>query len=216
MRIAFVSREHSAYSAGMQAAYACAMKKEEEQQRQESLRRARRRARLLALMKEVREQSGVRVKDPEDVRGIVTVIAESDSERTYLQAIASGKRGLGDKKAAELEDRYGKPPGWFDMENAAEWPFTTELQRKVLLLQEEELLQAENILRGLVRLPSISSSDFANSKHFSTGELGGSPYPEGPEDGAGVLDEIEAPASNKNGRTQRVQGPSRRKGGSGA
>lgn len=125
----------------MQGAYAFTMENEDQEPPTESLRRARRRRRLIALLKEVRSAAGGAPHDnADDLRGIVSVVARDESERTYLQAIVSGKRGLGDTKAAALEKRYGKVPGWFDAEaEASFWPFSLELQEQVLNLEPEDL-----------------------------------------------------------------------------
>ena len=126
---------------------------------------------------------------------------------------------------ALMEAKYGYRASWIvtgkgtkkiDQPAEVAWRFTEELQQKVLRLQDEELRRAENILRGFVDLPHLISSDFANSRQHSSSQHGNVPYAVATEDGAGVLDEAEVPAPKTNGRSERVQGPARRKGGGGA
>lgn len=119
------------------------------------------------------------------------------------------------EKIAEFFDTTVDQLLQFDGVDETYWPFSEELQQKVLRLSDEELLRAENILRGFVDLPKLSLSDFTNTRQLSTSQRGNVPYAGTPEDGAGVLDEAEVPASKLHER-QRVQRPTHRKGGGGA
>lgn len=94
------------------------------------------------------------------------------------------------------------------------WPFTIELQQKVLLLRDEELVRAENVLRGFVGLTPISLSDFANSRQLSSSQHSNVPYAVTPEDGAGLPSHIgiEPPASKNHGGSEKIRRPARKAG----
>ena len=131
MRSALFRREHSAYGADMQVAYAQRMAGE-------SLRRARRRANLEKLLKEI--------------GGATKAETDTGTPRTHFVAMEKGRRGLGDALAAKLERAYGKPPGWFDQpEHTAIWPFSLELQDEVLNLPPEDLARLEDMTWNFLR-----------------------------------------------------------------
>lgn len=96
----------------------------------QSPRQAHRRAKLKALLK---DHDGIQA------------VAKNESERTYLQSVLSSKRGLGDRKAAELEARYGLEPGWFDapFNRASDWPFAGISLQRVLGLDPVDLGRLE-------------------------------------------------------------------------
>lgn len=102
------------------------------------------------------------------------------------------------------------------VDHQPKWPFSMELQEKVLGLSDEELLRAENVLRGFVDLPRINASDFANIKKLSSGQQGQQPYAGSMEAGAALLKDAEDFSAPEKNERQRVQKPAGRKGGRGA
>jgi transcriptional regulator with XRE-family HTH domain len=125
MQFAQLLPEHNAYVGVMQGAYAPAMEKESRPRQQ------RRRARLAALFR--------------DVATAAEVAQEIGTPASYLSAILSGSRGLGDAVAAKIERAYELGEGWFDAEEAL--PLSTDLLEKVKSLQPEELERLEGVMR---------------------------------------------------------------------
>lgn len=177
----------------MQVAYSSLMEGE-------SLRRARRRKKLETLLKEI--------------GGAAQAETDTGTPRTHFVALTKGRRGLGDDLAAKLESAYDKPAGWFDSDEADYWPFSIDLQQKVLLLSDEELRKAENVLRAHLGLEQISASDFTNTSQLPYGSSAIAAYPRVMEEGAELLDQADVPAPRKHGR-KTVRGPSHQKGGGG-
>lgn len=100
----------------------------------------------------------------------------------------------------------------FDGVNETYWPFSAELQRIVLRLQEEELIRAENVLRAHLGLAQILASDFANVKQIPSSEPNPPPYADPfKEDGAGPMHQAELPPPKRNARKSNT-GPARKKG----
>jgi transcriptional regulator with XRE-family HTH domain len=99
------------------------------------------------------------------------------------------------------------------------WPFSTELQQKVLRLSDEELLRAENVLRAHLGLTSNSSSAATNSTKSAYDQRLQRPYPAAMEEGVGLpphmdLNNLSTPSSH--GRAKKHQRSARNKGGGGA
>lgn len=108
-------REHSAYGAAMQAAYACRMSDDSTP----SLRRQRRQQKLNVLLK---------LKG-----GPTKVAADVGTPRSHLSAMSLGTRGVGDQIAAKLEAYYKLPSGWFDQVETQSWPFSIAIDRFLML-----------------------------------------------------------------------------------
>jgi SOS-response transcriptional repressor LexA len=49
--------------------------------------------------------------------GATQVAIESGTPKSHISALVKGTRAVGDKLAAKFEALYGKPIGWFDMDN---------------------------------------------------------------------------------------------------
>lgn len=49
--------------------------------------------------------------------GATQVAIESGTPKSHISALVNGTRAVGDKLAAKFEALYGKPIGWFDMDN---------------------------------------------------------------------------------------------------
>lgn len=104
----------------------------------------------------------------------------------------------------------------FDGVGDAYWPFSDELQQEVLLLRDEELVKAENVLRAHLGLSQRNTSDLTNRKEIATDEREGISYPAGTEEGAGPLDEAEISEAPKRNARQTNRGPARQKGSGGS
>lgn len=126
MRSAHVSREHSAYGAVMQAAYACRMSDDL------SPRQRRRQQKLIQLLVEV--------------GGPTQAAIDTGTQRSHFSALKAGSRGLGDELAAKLERVYKKPEGWFDEPESNPWPFSAELRAAVAQLTDKGLGHLEEAM----------------------------------------------------------------------
>lgn len=71
----------------------------------ESLRRTRRRAKLVQLLSEA--------------GGVAQVSMETGTPKSHFSALTNSEsgRGVGDALAKKLEEIYGKPAGWFDVDD---------------------------------------------------------------------------------------------------
>lgn len=118
------------------------------------------------------------------------------------------------EKIAEFFDTTVDQLLQFDGVDDTYWPFSTDLQQKVLLLSDEELRKAENVLRAHLGLEQISASDFTNTSQLPYGTSAIATYPRAMEEGAELLDQADVPAPKKHGR-KTVRGPSHQKGGGG-
>lgn len=166
----------------------------------ESIRKQRRRKKLKALL--------------DEVGGPAQAERDTGTPKTHFSAMAAGTRGLGDQLAAKLESAYGKPPGWFDADQNAYWPFTDELQQKVAILSDEELTKAENVLRAHLGMRQKVVSVFTNNTQIADEEPGHGRHSRDTEEGAGPLAEAEVPAPNKHAR-KTDRRPARQKGSGG-
>lgn len=95
------------------------------------------------------------------------------------------------------------------------WPFSDELQQKVLLLKDEELLKAENILRGFVGIPQKSVDGVTNATQLISGKTALDAYAAGTEEGGGAMEESAVPTPRSTNERQKVRKPTRQTGGGG-
>lgn len=105
--------------------------------------------------RQVRRREKLRALVGTDLGALAALGREVGTPRSHLSAILLGTRGIGDTLAAKLERHFEKPAGWFDLEDGASWPFSAELKSKVLALTDEELRDAENVLRAHLRMATI-------------------------------------------------------------
>lgn len=142
------------------------------------------------------------------------------SPAAVTQWLKGDTKALKADPVALMEAKFGYRASWIVTGKGtkkieavdAAWRFTEELQRKVLLLPDEELPKVENILRLHLDMPQKIASDLTNTKQLSSRGRGERSYSVATEDGSGVLDEAEIPAPKQHER-KRVQGPARRQGG---
>lgn len=134
----------------------------------------------------------------------------------------------GDTKAlkaepvANMEARFGYRASWIvtgkgpkkiaDKPDAS-WRFSDDLSQKVLLLQDEELLQAENVLRAHLKLPQKQASSFTNKGQFPYRVETPPPYAHQSEDGIGIPTEMQPMSNKQHGSGQKHRRPTRQKGG---
>lgn len=98
----------------------------------------------------------------------------------------------------------------------AYWPFSEELQKKVLSLSDEELRRAENILRAQLDIPQQTLPAVTQTSQKAYGEGPADPYAGGREVDVGLPRTIEVPAPNKHGSSSKDQRPSHQKSGRGS
>lgn len=111
----------------------------------------------------------------------------------------------------------GKGPKKLGGETEASWRFSDEVQQAVLLLSDEDLQWAENLLRAHLKLPHQSVTEVANTS-LPTSSMGEAPrYPQNTEEGAEHSDVGELPpqAPRRHARSTDRR-PAREKGGRGA
>lgn len=104
----------------------------------------------------------------------------------------------------------------FEGADESYWPFSTELQQKVLRLSDEELRRLENVMRGHLDMESVKVSLAVNNSQPSSGTKSDSAYAGLTEEGAGLPDNISVPAPSTHGGSQKVRRPARQKGRGGA
>lgn len=67
-----------------------------------------------------------------------------------------GGKDIGAEVAREVEEKLDLPRYYLD--DAVSWPFSKALQTAIEKLSPEDLVKAENMLRGFVGLPSVEPS----------------------------------------------------------
>lgn len=102
-----------------------------------NLRRDRRHARLNELLEELHAAG---MTDVEIARELAT-------SRTYLAAMKKGERGVGDKLAARIEMRFGKPEGWMDRSFEEPHPLPDTSVRDALAIVAAAINKADDIAR---------------------------------------------------------------------
>jgi hypothetical protein len=131
----------------MQAAYHSFMEKV-------SPRRARRKARLETLL--------------EEAGGPAQAERDTGTPKSHFSAMLSGRRGLGDDLAAKLEERYKKPAGWFDAEDApAGWPFPGIDSKRFERLKESQKIEIQGAVRKMISdfEQEAESGKYTDSQH---------------------------------------------------
>jgi hypothetical protein len=103
----------------------------------------------------------------------------------------------------------------FDGVDETYWPFSEELQQKVLLLNDEEVDHLESVMRAHLRMDETGAGERSAKFDLIHGQHSGTTYPAATEEGARALDDAEVPAPSKHER-ERNRGPARTKGGGGA
>lgn len=66
-----------------------------------------------------------------------------------------GVKPIGAELAREIEEKLDLPRYYLD--DTVSWPFSKALQQAIEKLSPEELLRAENVLRGMLGMPSIGA-----------------------------------------------------------
>lgn len=147
MQCAQLMAKHTAQLAGMQRAYAAAMKIS-------SARHLRRRERLDELVKEA--------------GGASELARLAGTPKSHVSALQSGNRGIGDELAAKFEAVMEKAAGWMD-EIAAVDPKRVQLSEEAVALgQRYDKLDPEGQARMLALLDIASAGIAAPDKQRGT------------------------------------------------
>jgi hypothetical protein len=96
------------------------------------------------------------------------------------------------------------------------WPFTDELQKKVIRLSDEELSKAENVLRAHLGLPQLPLLAFHQTAQMSTTLDTPAEQDSSQEAGAGWAEHHNLAAPSSDGNRSEDRGRPRQKGGRGA
>lgn len=141
------------------------------------------------------------------------------SAGAVTQWLKGDTKTLKAEPVAHMEARYGYRASWIVLgkgqkklaDHSVELPLSPELQQKVLRLQGEELLKAENVLRAHLGLTphALEKNAIREVIHGKSSQDG---YAGATEEGVGLPDNISVPTSSTHGGSQKVHRSSRKKG----
>jgi hypothetical protein len=130
--------------------------------------------------------------------------------RAYLGQVGNRLESL--EKIAEFFETTVDQLLQFDGVDSAYWPFSEELQQKVLLLSDEGLYQLETVMRAHLGMAQKPVTPITSYRQMDTDKRPTVEHHARTEEGAPLPQDIDLLAPKHDGRSKKIQRPPQHKG----